>query len=109
MGLPDLAWQGGFKKNKTSAASILDVQQGQDKKGKDYYKYELLVRSGAPPPCCRCTALQASQRVGAGSAGHAAACRMHAPARSQGLRVAEQRLSGCLAAQPTATREAATS
>ena len=39
--------EGGFKKNKTSAASILDVQQGQDKKGKDYYKYELLVRSGA--------------------------------------------------------------
>ena len=40
--------EGGFKKNKTSAASILDVAQGQDKKGKDYYKYELLVRSGAP-------------------------------------------------------------
>ena len=42
--------EGGFKKNKTSAASILDVQQGQDKKGKDYYKYELLVRSGAYIP-----------------------------------------------------------
>lgn len=37
--------EGGFKKNKTSAASILDVSSGQDKKGKDYYKYELLVRS----------------------------------------------------------------
>lgn len=30
-----------------SAASLLDVEEATDKKGKKYYKYELLVRSGA--------------------------------------------------------------
>jgi hypothetical protein len=29
-----------------SAASLLDVSEDTDKKGKKYYKYELLVRSG---------------------------------------------------------------
>jgi hypothetical protein len=29
-----------------SAASLLDVFASTDKKGKKYYKYELLVRSG---------------------------------------------------------------
>jgi hypothetical protein len=30
-----------------SAASLLDVKEETDKKGKKYYKYELLVRTGA--------------------------------------------------------------
>jgi photosystem II oxygen-evolving enhancer protein 2/Niemann-Pick C1 protein len=29
-----------------SAASLLDISEDTDKKGKKYYKYELLVRSG---------------------------------------------------------------
>jgi hypothetical protein len=29
-----------------SAASLLDMSEDTDKKGKKYYKYELLVRSG---------------------------------------------------------------
>eukprot|EP01024_Parvocaulis_polyphysoides_P026012 TRINITY_DN236_c0_g1_i2.p1 TRINITY_DN236_c0_g1~~TRINITY_DN236_c0_g1_i2.p1 ORF type:complete len:252 (-),score=50.30 TRINITY_DN236_c0_g1_i2:221-976(-) len=36
--------EGGFKKNRVSAASLLEV--GEEKKsGKDYYNYELLVRA----------------------------------------------------------------
>ena len=38
--------EGGFKANKVSAASVLDVQQNTDKKGKKYYKFELLSRTG---------------------------------------------------------------
>jgi len=37
--------EGGFKANKVSAASVLDVQQNTDKKGKKYYKFELLSRT----------------------------------------------------------------
>ena len=44
--------EGGFKENKVSSASVLDVQAANDKKGKPYYKYEILTRTGthhAPP------------------------------------------------------------
>lgn len=37
--------EGGFKANKVSAASVLDVETATDKKGKSYYKYELLTRT----------------------------------------------------------------
>lgn len=33
-----------------SAASVLDVQQNTDKKGKKYYKFELLSRTGQCHP-----------------------------------------------------------
>jgi hypothetical protein len=38
--------EGGFAKNKVSSASLLDVQKAKDSKGKSYYKYEILSRSG---------------------------------------------------------------
>jgi hypothetical protein len=38
--------EGGFAENRVSAASLLDVAEETDKKGKKYYTYELLVRSG---------------------------------------------------------------
>lgn len=38
--------EGGFAANRVSAASLLDVSESTDKKGKKYYKYDLLVRSG---------------------------------------------------------------
>lgn len=38
--------EGGFAANRVSAASLLDVSEDTDKKGKKYYKYELLVRTG---------------------------------------------------------------
>ena len=38
--------EGGFKENKVSSASVLDVQAASDKKGKPYYKYEILTRTG---------------------------------------------------------------
>ncbi|EIE25005.1 photosystem II oxygen evolving complex protein PsbP [Coccomyxa subellipsoidea C-169] len=37
--------EGGFAPNKVSVASLLDVQQAKDKKGKTYYKYEILTRT----------------------------------------------------------------
>ncbi|KAK9841731.1 hypothetical protein WJX74_011020 [Apatococcus lobatus] len=37
--------EGGFKPNKVSSASLLDVSQASDKNGKQYYKYELLTRT----------------------------------------------------------------
>ncbi|KAG2430628.1 hypothetical protein HXX76_010146 [Chlamydomonas incerta] len=37
--------EGGFAPNRVSAASLLDVSTTTDKKGKTYYKYEILVRS----------------------------------------------------------------
>lgn len=37
--------EGGFAADRVSAASLLDVSEDTDKKGKKYYKYELLVRS----------------------------------------------------------------
>lgn len=37
--------EGGFAENRVSAASLLDVREDTDKKGKKYYKYELLVRT----------------------------------------------------------------
>jgi hypothetical protein len=37
--------EGGFKANRVSAASLLDVQEATDKKGKLYYKYDLLSRT----------------------------------------------------------------
>lgn len=41
--------EGGFKENKVSSASVLDVQAANDKKGKPYYKYEILTRTGTHP------------------------------------------------------------
>ena len=38
--------EGGFKPNKVSSASLLDVSEAADKNGKKYYKYELLTRTG---------------------------------------------------------------
>ena len=45
--------EGGFAENKVSVASLLDVQEAKDQKGKTYYKYEILTRTGAgaPAPC----------------------------------------------------------
>lgn len=37
--------EGGFAPNRVSAASLLDVGQSTDKKGIDFYEYELLVRT----------------------------------------------------------------
>jgi hypothetical protein len=37
--------EGGFAPNRVSAASLLDVFESTDKKGKKYYKYEFLVRT----------------------------------------------------------------
>jgi len=37
--------EGGFAADRVSAASLLDVSEDTDKKGKKYYKYELLVRT----------------------------------------------------------------
>jgi len=37
--------EGGFAPNRVSAASLLDIKEDTDKKGKKYYKYELLVRT----------------------------------------------------------------
>lgn len=37
--------EGGFAEGRYAAASLLDVSQGKDKKGKNYYMYDLLVRS----------------------------------------------------------------
>ena len=39
--------EGGFAENKVSVASLLDVQEAKDQKGKAYYKYEILTRTGA--------------------------------------------------------------
>jgi hypothetical protein len=39
--------EGGFAENKVSVASLLDVQEAKDQKGKSYYKYEILTRTGA--------------------------------------------------------------
>jgi hypothetical protein len=46
--------EGGFAANRVSAASLLDVSEDTDKKGKKYYKYELLVRSGERTEQQRC-------------------------------------------------------
>jgi len=37
--------EGGFKSGKVSSAALLDVQEATDKKGKPYYKYEILTRT----------------------------------------------------------------
>jgi hypothetical protein len=37
--------EGGFKPNKVSAASLLGVESATDKKGKSYYKYNILTRT----------------------------------------------------------------
>lgn len=37
--------EGGFQRDKVSAASLIDVSTAKDNKGKSYYKYELLTRS----------------------------------------------------------------
>ena len=36
--------EGGFGANKVAAASLLDVQEAKDAKGKTYYKYNILTR-----------------------------------------------------------------
>lgn len=38
--------EGGFAPNRVSAASLLDISTEADKKGKNYYKYEILTRTG---------------------------------------------------------------
>lgn len=38
--------EGGFAPNRVSAASLLDIGSSTDKKGKKYYDYEFLVRTG---------------------------------------------------------------
>ena len=38
--------EGGFAPNRVSAASLLDVKTEKDKKGKAYYVYEILTRTG---------------------------------------------------------------
>jgi len=38
--------EGGFAPNRVSAASVLDVGTETDKKGKTYYKFEILTRTG---------------------------------------------------------------
>ena len=38
--------EGGFKENKVSKAALLGVEEASDKKGKPYYKYELLTTTG---------------------------------------------------------------
>lgn len=38
--------EGGFAPNRISAASILDIATTQDKKGRVFYQYEVLVRTG---------------------------------------------------------------
>lgn len=40
--------EGGFAPGRVSAASLLGVSEGTDKKGKKYYRYEFLTRSGVP-------------------------------------------------------------
>lgn len=47
--------EGGFKENKVSSASVLDVQAANDKKGKPYYKYEILTRTGTAKTCVAST------------------------------------------------------
>jgi hypothetical protein len=37
--------EGGFAEGRYAAGSLIDVFESKDKKGKNYYKYELLVRS----------------------------------------------------------------
>ena len=39
--------EGGFKSGKVSKAALLGVEEASDKKGKPYYKYELLTTTGA--------------------------------------------------------------
>ena len=36
--------EGGFAPNKVAAASLLDVSEATDKKGKKYYRYDVLAR-----------------------------------------------------------------
>jgi hypothetical protein len=42
--------EGGFKPNKVVAASLLDVATAKDKSGVNYYKYDILTRTGPLPP-----------------------------------------------------------
>lgn len=42
--------EGGFKPGKVVAASLLDVATAKDKSGVNYYKYDILTRTGAPSP-----------------------------------------------------------
>ena len=56
--------EGGFAKNKVSTAALLDVQKAKDSKGKTYYKYDILSRSGTRSRPYLLTALQhASQSL----------------------------------------------
>jgi photosystem II oxygen-evolving enhancer protein 2 len=41
----DTISEGGFKRGKVAAASVLDVQEATDKNGKKYYKYDILCRT----------------------------------------------------------------
>ena len=38
--------EGGFAPNRVSAASILGIGSTTDKKGKEYYTYDILTRTG---------------------------------------------------------------
>eukprot|EP00983_Pelagomonas_calceolata_P108329 1159444-Pelagomonas_calceolata.AAC.5 len=39
--------EGGFDANRVSNAALLGVATEKDKKGKTYYKFEILTRTGA--------------------------------------------------------------
>jgi hypothetical protein len=39
--------EGGFEANRVSNAALLGVATEKDKKGKTYYKFEILTRTGA--------------------------------------------------------------
>ncbi len=41
----DTISEGGFKRGKVAAASVLDVQEASDKNGKKYYRYDILCRT----------------------------------------------------------------
>lgn len=41
----DTISEGGFKRGKVAAASVLDVEEATDKNGKKYYKYDVLCRT----------------------------------------------------------------
>lgn len=47
--------EGGFAPNKVAAASVLDVQEATDKKGKKYYKVGGVQGKGPHSRACFCT------------------------------------------------------
>jgi hypothetical protein len=41
--------EGGFDAGKVATAALLDVQEANDKAGRQYYKYEIFTRTGDSP------------------------------------------------------------